>query len=108
MTSSPQHPGRIVKYWTESEVEKLLEEVRDGTPLKQIAQAHGRTESSVTEKLKKTAIKYIEDGKTTDEIIKLTSLTKKQIDDTKMKYVANLQAKALYQQNKIAALQKSA
>jgi hypothetical protein len=74
------YPSRMGQPWDEQEVTKLLKSVQKKKSVKEMAEAHQRTEGAITGKLKGLAADYyIYDKKTVEEIEKYTGLSQEAI-----------------------------
>ena len=68
--------------WRESEIEELLEEVRDGQTYEEIAKTHKRTVGGIITRLKDIAYECHNKQMPINEIVLLTSISKNDVIDT--------------------------
>ena len=77
-----KYPSRMGQLWSKDEISKLLASIQENKSIEAIAVEHERTHNSIISYLRKIAADYyFNDKKTIDEIIKVTHLTKDQIED---------------------------
>lgn len=77
-----KYPARMGKAWRDDEVMKMLVAVKKGKPVAEIATAHERTEGGIVSKLRALAADYhYNDGKSIEEIVKITGLSSDSIED---------------------------
>ena len=78
-----KYPARMGQPWTSDEVSKLLTFIANNKLIEDIAKEHQRTEGGITAQLRKMAYDYYKnDKKPIEEIVTLTGLSQKQINDT--------------------------
>jgi hypothetical protein len=71
-----------MRRWTTNEENKLLKEIKDKKSLKEMAEAHDRSEGACAIRLKKLAVAMLQSGEETMETICLkTGLTKAEINE---------------------------
>jgi len=68
--------------WRESEIEQLLNEVRDGQTYEEIAKTHKRTVGGIVSRLKDIAYECHNKQMSINEIVVLTSISKNDVIDT--------------------------
>ncbi len=77
----PEGLERMGCPWNKSEDEQLLKEIKDGTGINTIANAHKRTQGGIRSRLRVIACEYYKNGTTINEIMALTGLSKGDIVD---------------------------
>lgn len=66
--------------WSETEEKELLEEVKRGMTIAQIAASHKRTDGGIRERLKKVALGLLKSGKDKATVMRMTGLSQLTID----------------------------
>ena len=88
-----KYPSRMGKGWTWDEDTKLLEEVRNGVDLENIARAHERTEGGIWCHLCLIAYRMFTENHPMGEIMAVTGLSESEIIDHIKKNNANKEKK---------------
>ena len=88
-----KYPSRMGKGWTWDEDTKLLEEVRNGVDLENIARAHERTEGGIWCHLCVIAHRMFTENRPMGEIMAVTGLSEREIIDHIKKNDANKEKK---------------
>ena len=78
-----KYPSKLGEKWSDEEESKLRQAIKMGIPKNEISKTLGRTIGGINSQRRKIAAEYyFNDKKQIDEIMKITGLTKEEIEDT--------------------------